>query len=139
MSKIEENKKIARRWIDLISQHKLDEICRMIAPEWKMYGGPPNLPHGVEGIRELFRHIGEVEQTWTIEDIIAEDDRVVLRATNTCVQESFFGLPGCGIVQKFSAMFILKIAGGKIIETWRNADDLGRIFQLGGHIRPEDS
>ena len=137
MSKIEENKKIARRWIDLISQHKLDEICAMIAPTWKMYGGPPNLPSGTEGVRELFRHIGEVEQTWTIEDIIAEDDKVVLRATNTCVQESFFGLPGQGIVQTFSAVFILKIAGGKIVETWRNADDLGRIFQLGGRIEAQ--
>jgi len=139
MSKFEENKKIAGRWIELISEHKIEEICEMVSPEWKMYGGPPNLPPGAEGVWELFRAIGEVEQTWTIEDIIAEDDKVVVRATNTCVQESFFGLPGRGIVQKFSAMFILKIAGGKIIETWRNADDLGRIFQLGGCVEAQVS
>jgi hypothetical protein len=131
---IEENKELARRWIELISQHKIEEICAMVAPVWKMHGGPPALPHGAEGVRELFRQIGEVEQTWTIEDIIAEDDKVVVRAVNTCVQESFFGVPGRGIVQKFSAMFIHKISGGQIVETWRNADDLGRIFQLGGQI-----
>ncbi|HVE59285.1 MAG TPA: ester cyclase [Pyrinomonadaceae bacterium] len=136
---IEENKKLARRWIELISQHKIEEICEMVSPVWKMHGGPPALPHGAEGVRELFRHIGEVQQTWTILDIIAEDDKVVVRAVNTCIQESFFGVPGRGIVQKFSAMFIHKISGGRIVETWRNADDLGRIFQLGGRIEAEIS
>lgn len=135
---IEENKKLARRWIELISEHKIEEICEMVAPEWTMHGGPPALPRGAQGVRELFRTIGEARQTWTILDIIAEDDRVVVRAANTCVQESFFGVPGRGIVQKFSAMFIHRIRGGRIVETWRNADDLGRIFQLGGRIEAEN-
>ena len=137
MRQIEENKKLARRWIELINEHRIEEICKMSAPEWTMHGGPPALPHGAEGVRELFRTIGEVQQSWTILDIIAEDDKVVVRAANTCVQESFFGVPGRGIVQKFSAMFIHKITDGRIVETWRNADDLGRIFQLGGHIEAE--
>lgn len=136
VSKIEENKNIARRWIELISAHKIDELCEMITPDWQMYGGPPSLPPGAAGVRELFRMIGEVNQTWTIEDIIAEDDKVVLRAANACVQESFFGLPGRGVVQRFSAVFILRIAGGRVVETWRCADDLGRIIQLGGRIAP---
>jgi predicted ester cyclase len=61
---------------------------------------------------------------------------VVIRATNTCVQESFFGIPGLGRRQTFSAMFIFRIADGKIVETWRNADDLGRVFQLGAFLVP---
>jgi predicted ester cyclase len=134
MTKTEENKQIARRWIELISAHEIEEICDLVTPEWTMHGGPPNLAGGAAGVRELFRAISEVNQTWTIEDIIAEDDKVVLRATNTCVQESFFGVPGRGIVQRFSAVFILRIVGGRVAETWRNADDLDRIFQLGGRI-----
>jgi hypothetical protein len=137
MSKIEENKRIARRWIGLISEHKIDEICALTGDDWTMHGGPPNLPKGASGIRQLFGTFGKIAQTWTIEDVIAEDDKVVVRATNTCVQESFFGVPGRGREQKFSATFILRIAGGKILETWRNADDLGRIFQLGGRIAVE--
>jgi predicted SnoaL-like aldol condensation-catalyzing enzyme len=137
MSSLEENKKIARRWIELISEHKIEEICQMVAPTWTMHGGPPNLPRGEEGIRKLFGTFGKIDQTWTIEDVIAEGDKVVIRAMNTCIQESFFGVPGCGRRQTFSAIFILQIADGKIVETWRNADDLGRVLQLGAAIIPQ--
>jgi hypothetical protein len=134
MTQIEENKRIAWRWMDLISAHKIDEICELIAPDWEMHGGPPHLPRGAAGVRELFRTIGEVRQKWIIEDTIAEGNKVVVRATNLCEQESFFGVPGKGIVQKFTATFTHLIVGGKILVTWRNADDLGRIFQLGGRV-----
>jgi hypothetical protein len=134
MTIIEENKKLAWRWLDLISEHKIEEICELVAPDWEMHGGPPDLPRGAEGVHELFRTIGKVHQRWNIEDTIAEGDRVVVRATNTCEQESFFDVPGKGIVQKFTATFTHQISGGKIRVTWRNADDLGRILQLGGRI-----
>ena len=134
MSNLEENKIIARRWLELINDHKIEEICEMTAPTWTMHGGPPKLSPGQDGIRELFQTIGPIEQKWTVEDIIAEGDKVVVRATNTCVQESFFGVPGRGIKQTFSAIFIHSIVDGKLAETWRNADDLGRLFQLGARI-----
>ena len=136
MSTLEENKQTARRWLELVSAHAVDEICAMTAPTWTMRGGPPNLPAGPEGVRELFRAIGPAEQHWTIDDMIAEGDRVAVRATNTCVQESFFGIPGRGIRQVFTATFILRIADGEVLETWRNADDLGRLFQLGARLVP---
>lgn len=139
MSSIENNKLIARRWIELITQHRVEEICEMTAPTWTMHGGPPVLPPGLDGVRELFRQIGPIDQEWTIEDVIAEGNKVVVRATNTCVQDSFLGIPARGRRQTFTAMFIHQIVDGKILETWRNADDLGRIFQLGARIEPATS
>ena len=136
MSSIEENKIIVRRWFDLISEHRVEDVCEITAPTWTMHGGPPALPSGTYGVRELFRTIGPVTQTWKIEDVIAEGDKVVVRATNTCVQESFLGIPGRGLRQTFTATFIHQIADGKILETWRNADDLGRVLQLGARIEP---
>jgi len=136
VSSLEENKAVARRWLDLVSAHDVEGICAMTAPSWTMHGGPPALPAGHEGVRQLFRTIGPVGQSWTVEDVIAEANRVALRATNSCEQESFFGVPGRGVRQTFSAMFILHIADGMVLETWRNADDLGRLFQLGARIVP---
>ena len=138
MSSIKDNKMIARRWLELVNEHNIEEICEMTAPTWTMHGGPPGgLPPGPEGIRELFRQIGTIEQQFTIEDLIAEGDKVVVRATNRCVQESFFGIPSYGRPQTFSAMFIHRIGDdGRIVETWRNADDLGRLLQLGARIEP---
>ncbi|KAF3890120.1 MULTISPECIES: ester cyclase [Nostocales] len=139
MSSTEKNKIIARRWFELISEQLSEEICEMTASTWKMHGGPLGLPPGPDGVRELFRLIGPIDQKWTIEDVIAEGDKVVVRATNTCVQESFLGIPGRGQRQTFAATFIHRIADSKIIETWRNADDLGRVLQLGAQIEPRTS
>ncbi|MDZ8185806.1 MAG: ester cyclase [Nostoc sp. ChiSLP02] len=136
---IEDNKIIARRWIELISEHKIEEICEITAPTWKMHGGLPGLPPGPDGVRKLFASFGRIEQKWTIEDVIAEGDKVVVRATNDCVQDSFFGIPSHGRRQTFTATFIHCIADGKIVETWRNADDLGRVLQLGARIEPGQS
>jgi predicted ester cyclase len=137
MRSVEENKEIARRFLDLVSKNAVEELCALIAPTWTMHGGPPGgLPPGPAGLRELFRTFGPIEQTWTIDDVIAEGDKVVARATNSCVQESFLGVPSHGKRQTFTATFIHRIADGKIHETWRNADDLGRLLQLGARIEP---
>lgn len=69
MSAIEDNKIIARRWFELINEHKLEEICEMTAPTWRMHGGPPRLLPGPDGVRDLFRTFGSIAQTWTIEDV----------------------------------------------------------------------
>jgi predicted ester cyclase len=53
---------------------------------------------------------------------------VVVCATKRCVQESFFEVPSQGRQQTFSAMFIHRIGDGQVLETWRNADDLGRLL-----------
>ncbi|WP_437657078.1 ester cyclase [Sorangium sp. So ce1182] len=136
MSSIEVNKAIARRFLELVSEHRLEELCEMVSPSWTMHGGPPALPSGPDGIRKLFGTFGAIEQQWTIEDVISEGDKVVVRATNTCNQASFLGIPSHGRKQTFTAMFIHQIADGKIIETWRNADDLGRLLQLGARFEP---
>jgi predicted SnoaL-like aldol condensation-catalyzing enzyme len=133
---IEINKVIARRFLELVADHDMDGLIAMIAPAWTMQGGPPNLPAGAEGIRTLFATFGPIEQTWIIEHVIAEGDLVAVRATNICKQESFLGIPSHGRTQMFTATFIHRISGGLIQQTWRNADDLGRLLQLGARIEP---
>ena len=136
MSELERNKLIACMWLDLVSRHDVEALCALTSPAWTMFGGPPGLPAGPEGIRALFRSIGPVEQRWTIEDVIAEGDRVAVRATNRCVQDEFLGIPGGGRTQVFTATFVFRIADDRVVTTWRNADDLGRVLQLGARLAP---
>jgi len=126
-----ENKATAVRFLDAVTAGDVDTLLTLITPDWQMTGGPPGLPRGAEGIHALFASIGPVDQTWTVDDVIAEGDRVVVRATNTCVQDSFFGVPATGVRQVFTATFTFRLDDGLIAETWRNADDLGRLLQLG--------
>src|ERR671923_132017 len=71
MSQIERNKAVAVRWPDLVSRHDLAGLHALSDPNWTMTGGPPGLPTGPEGIDALFAHIGPVEQTWTVDGVIA--------------------------------------------------------------------
>lgn len=137
-SSMEENKIIAKRWLQLVSDGNIWEICQMISPTWKMDTGFNGIQTdiGPEGMRKLFESFGKIKQEWTIHEVIAEKDKVVVRATNTCLQERFFDIPSNGRGQNFTAMFIHHIKDGKIQETWRNADDLGRLLQLGAQIVP---
>jgi len=83
MSDLDRNKRIATRWLDLVSEGDVEQICRCTASTWRLHGGPPELAEGHDGVRALFGHIGPIEQKWSIDDVIAEGDRVVVRATNS--------------------------------------------------------
>jgi hypothetical protein len=132
------NKAIASKFFELISEGNVEELYTMITPDWKMHIGLGSfeIPLGPEGLRKLFESFGNIEQQWIIEDILADGNKVVVRAINNCKQENFFGIPSYGRMQTFTATFIHHIENGRIKETWRNADDLGRILQLGASIVP---
>jgi len=134
MSDRQANKDLCTRWIELISDGDIDAMSSMITPGWRMYGGPPVLPAGPEGLRALFAAIGPIDQKWTIDDVVAEGDRVVVRATCSCEQDSFLGVPAQGTRQVFTATFTFRIENRQIAEVWRNADDLGRLLQLGARV-----
>ena len=48
-------------------------------------------------------------------------------------------MPAAGIRQVFTATFIFRIVDGIVHEIWRNADDLGRLIQLGAVIKVPDA
>lgn len=131
---LEANKKLAVRWLNLVSDGDVEQMCRITAPTWRLHGGPQGLPPGPDGLHALFTDIGPVDQKWTIDDVIAEGDRVVVRATNSCIQDEFLGIPAHGTRQVFTATFTFRITGDLVAETWRNADDLGRLLQLGARV-----
>ena len=138
MSEIDDRKRLATAWLEHISRGDLEAMLHTAGTAWRMHGGPPGLPTGPDGVRTLFAHFGRVVQQWTVEDVIAEGDRVVLRATNRGEQDSFLGVPATGVQQEFTATFIFRISDGLVHEVWRNADDLGRVLQLGARILPPE-
>jgi len=133
-SALEQNKALACRWLDLVSAGDIDGLAALITPDWLMLGGPPDLPRGRAGLELLFATFGEISQTWRVDLVLAENDLVAVRATNYCTMGSFFGVPGRGIEQVFTATFVFEIRDGRIARTFRNADDLGRLLQLGARI-----
>ncbi len=91
----------------------------------------PVCPPGELGIRVLFGTFGRIAQSWEVNEVVAEGDTVVIRATCTVEQDRFLGIPAAGIQQVFTATFTHHVVNGHIDRTYRNADDLGRLLRLG--------
>jgi predicted ester cyclase len=68
----------------------------------------------------------------TIEDMIAEGDKVVVRMTMRGTQQGALGgIPPTGKQVAVSTIDIVRIEGGKIAEEWGIDDRLGMLQQLG--------
>jgi predicted ester cyclase len=100
----EQNKVIVRRWFDeVFSQGKvetIDEICVRCAPSFVVIRGViENTPGGLEGVKELLNMFRSAfpDLNATIEDQIAEDDKVVSRLTvRGTHQGELMGIPPPG-------------------------------------------
>jgi len=68
----------------------------------------------------------------TIEDIIAEGDKVASRWTARGThQGELIGIPPTGKQATWTGMTIYRFAGGKIVEAWWSKDMLSMLIQLG--------
>jgi steroid delta-isomerase-like uncharacterized protein len=68
----------------------------------------------------------------TFEDQISEADRVVTRWTATGTNLGpFQGTPATGRPARVSGIFINRVVGGQITDTWSSYDRLGLMQQLG--------
>jgi steroid delta-isomerase-like uncharacterized protein len=68
----------------------------------------------------------------TIEDLIAEGDKVVAWNTVTGTQQGeYMGRPPTGKPVTYNEIFILRFANGRIAETWGVVDVLSQMRQLG--------
>ncbi len=73
----------------------------------------------------------------TIDDILAEDDKVVIRHTIQATQKGIFlGIPATGKHVAIKGSDIYKIEGKKILEWWEFNDMLGALTQVGAVISP---
>ena len=130
----EENKRVVRRFYDEVLNGKkvavLDEIAIVDYEEHDMLPGQGT---GLSGLRERVTILDQaLDPRFTIEDIIAESDRVVVRWTNsgTHVGE-FFGAPATGKTFTIAGIDIYRLEDGKMAEHWHVVDQLSMLQQLG--------
>ena len=127
---LEENKAIVRRWIESYNKHNLDSFDEFIAPDYIdhiHHGGP-------EGVKQVFNMAFKAFPDWheTIEDIIAEGDKVWVRLTYTGTHTGEFrGLAPTGKKITTTGLMIYRIVNGKLVEGWDLSDYLALLKQIG--------
>ena len=69
---------------------------------------------------------------FTLDDLLADRDRVVARFTARGTQTGVFqDIPATGSAATVSGIAIYRLAGGEIVEQWLEYDQLGLLQQLG--------
>jgi steroid delta-isomerase-like uncharacterized protein len=99
---------------------------------YHMSGRPKPLTR--EETEQFFRTLRAAfpDQRVTIEDMIAEGDKVVTRYTSRGTHKGdFMGIPATGKEVVVTGIVISRIAQGKIAEDWEELDTLGFMVQLG--------
>jgi steroid delta-isomerase-like uncharacterized protein len=131
-----DNKAIARRILeDLWSEGDLNVIDEVVSDDCILHVPFPSQPIPVKGIymqRVVVERKAFPDLHFTVEDQIAEGDKVVTRWTlNGTHQHEFMGLQPTGNKTTQMGISIFRISDGKVKEIWLLGDELGWIQQMG--------
>ncbi len=128
----ETNKDVVRRVFDeCLNRHNPDlypELFRDVVYRASALGELRNEEHR-HFLLSLFA--GFPDGQWTIEDQIAQKDRVVTRWAFTGTQSgTFMGIDATSRLVRITGISIDRLVDGKIIEEWEEWDTLGMMQQL---------
>jgi steroid delta-isomerase-like uncharacterized protein len=131
-----ENEKVIRRIYDeLWNERKLEVAGELVADGGTNYDtGLVPMPFGPEEMKGTVRMVTAAfpDNRHEVEEVIAEDDRVVLRCTLTGTHEGqFMGIPPTGRKIEVTEIHIYRLEEGKAVEHRVGRDDLGAMRQLG--------
>lgn len=136
----EQNKALYRRWFEQVATAgDLELADELLTADYVLHF--PGMPGPVDrqthkDLVDMFR-AGFPDWTETLEDVIAEDDRVVARIVGRGTHlGEFQGIPATGRRVEAHGMGIARITNGRIAEMWAAYDALGLMQQLGALPAP---
>jgi predicted ester cyclase len=129
---IKENKALVRRMYELWNRKELDKYLEVFAPGYVEHY--PDRDTSLEQVIEsgTMFCVAFPDVTSTIEDMVAEGDRVAFRVTHRGTHKGdFMGIAPTGNKIEMTNTAIFRIAGGKCAECWATMDELRLMQQLG--------
>ena len=132
----EENKAVVRRFFDEVcNERKLNVADELVAATHTLHDPSiPGVEPGPEGMKQTIAVYQNAfnDAHWAVEDMVAEGDKVVTRWTGHGTHTGELpGIPQTGKQVNVPGIWIFRIAGGKIAESWDVWDTLGMMQQLG--------
>jgi predicted ester cyclase len=131
---VEENKAVIRRWVEVSNAHDVNALVELFTPDTFDHVGRSA---GPEWWRQVFGFLYATlpDWRWTLEDLVAEDDRVVARptarGTHLGSEIPFLrGIAPTGKAVAWSHHHSFRLVNGKIAEQWANRDDRGFLRQV---------
>jgi len=134
---LDDNKALYRRYIEeAFNGGRVELLDQFLTSSYVFHDAPPALPPGIEGVRQTIRmfHASFPDLKIAIEELVAEGDKVCARAVT---RGTHTGAPIMGIVASgkpfvMRGMTMVRIAAGRITDSWVSNDVLGLMNQLRG-------
>lgn len=131
---LQRNKELVRRYFDAWVNRGDSGVADELIATNVILHNPPAVMNSLEEYKTRMAafHAAFPDGRYSIEDPVAEGDRVVVRWTLRGTQSGEFqGRPATGKTFTVTGISIFRIARGKIQETTVNMDRLGMMEQLG--------
>ena len=139
---LDDNKSLVRRFYDECwNKGQVERLGDIVAKECRYHDAV--FPALTSGLDSLKRHIGMCRTAFpdlkfTIDDVIAERDEVVVHWTAQGTQEgAFLGIPASRKAGKVGGTSIYRVTGGKISEQFADWNLLTLLEQLGVSTTPK--
>jgi steroid delta-isomerase-like uncharacterized protein len=134
MTTTDDNKAIVRRFVDeIFVQGRKDTVDELLADDFVAHTWP-STGHPKDDLKAAIdRTSGALEDPgFTIEDLIAEGDRVAARLTTSATQVGpFMAMPASGKRYEIGEIHIFRLRDGKVVEHWHQMDQMAMMKQLG--------
>ena len=131
---LEEHKRVVRRFIhEIFLKRDFDAVDVLLTDDFTPHTWGP-MPPGRDGLKEAITRVsaGLSDARMTVEDVIAEGDRVAVRLTSSAQHTGeFMGMPASGKRYEIGEIHIFRLRDGRVAEHWHQADLLGMMRQLG--------
>ena len=132
------NKALFKRFHDAANTGDIEllanAIDELVAPDAVVRTPLPIDVTGAEALKQIWAMLFSVypDIHVTVEDLIAEGDKVVARNTVTGTHRGeFMGVAATGKSVTYNEIFIFRFADGRVVETWGVVDVLAQMKQIG--------
>ena len=139
-----QNKELVRQMVEKVfNLGNVSQADEFLAPDFaEREELPPGISRDREGVKQLTTMLRSAFPDFkaTIDDIVAEGDKVVIRQTwSGSHKGEFMGIPPTGRSVSFGVIDIIRIADGKFVEHWGQMDSMSLMQQLGAIPAPVQS
>jgi steroid delta-isomerase-like uncharacterized protein len=135
-----ENETLTRRYTeDVWGKGKVEDVDKIFASDYVDHFPFPGTAPDREGLKKSVRnfHSAVPDVRVKVEDVINEEDKVVARWTASGTHKGeIMGIPPTNKKFEMSGITICRIAKGKIVEEWSQADYAGFMQQIGVAPQP---
>ena len=123
----------AQRVFDAINSGDLSCLPECVTADFVDHGSPMPIPPGPEGYAQILGFVTQVLKIhYEMKDLIATDDRIVVRAVASGVgTPQFHGPAAAGRDYQMDTIHIYRTEGDRLAEHWGVRDELGAMRRMG--------